>query len=182
MVQVPRCRLDTALAALQQHLGLAERMSIFLLLDETNEAREPGRLLKSLTGPLFSPPRERHFIFLVLLGTHQPDKTLAMDVSQTRLQAFDLLLLNSKEVDELLDRLAAISHQEPCPNKCFLLKGKYQITKAFQQLITDAGGWPRGLQAVLEQVSKRLADRVDWNARKRIHDGRCRETAEMQQI
>ena len=103
------------------------------------------------------PLPERHFIFPLLFGTHQPDVTLAVDISQRQLTEYDLPLLSQEEVDELLDQLADISRQDPCPNKSFVLKGKYQTTHAFRQLVTDAGGWPRGVQAVLEQVCSRIA-------------------------
>ncbi len=162
---VPLISVSNALDVLRNHQNsttsspssAAEPLRVFVLIDEVNYAKPEhvSALLKALVTPNFESVRNKaHFVYPVLFGTHTMDQLLQVHISGCYIKQMDLPLLTAEDVAQMLERVAqqsSLQQQQLLPK--YRLYGAWKKTQAFQQLIADAGGWPRGLDVILLAVT-----------------------------
>lgn len=155
--------LALVLEALRSYLGGA-RPVVIMLIDEANNA-EPlllGQLFRTLLSPNFLVTAHPCMVYPIAFGTHTPDKTLSINITGVSFENVYLPLLSEAEVAELLERLAdetAVADRtqpQRQPPLEFALRGSYSNVRAFMQLLSDAYGWPRGIEVVQRLVSAEL--------------------------
>ncbi len=127
-------------------------LCLFVLIDEVSSAgaHHVTELVKAAVAPTFA-ANEPHFVFPVLFGTHSIDRLLDFHLSSCVIVHKELPLLSADDVLQLVELVAQRSQHQPAP--AYRIYGAYKKCQAFQQLITDAGGWPRGLDVILSVVT-----------------------------